>query len=67
MDTYGFGDYIKFLRENFSNVIKYKENSGSFEPSLTQVNEDLFDQDPFVVYGASVIATAVFADDTLYH
>lgn len=64
----GFQDYIVFLRENFSNLVEYRElTNGTIEPKLLQAQQDLFNDDPFVVFGASLIATMAFADKNLYH
>ena len=62
-----FGDYIEFLRENFGNLVEYRELTGQSEPTLSKVKEDLFNEDPFVVYGASLAATTEFADINIYH
>ncbi len=67
MSSCGFGEYIDFLRDNLINLIQYKESTGTFDPNLLQLKHDLFNQDPFVVIGASVRATRVFAEKTLYH
>lgn len=64
---YGFQEYIDFLRENFVNLVEYREITGTIEPGLTQTKKDLFNDDPFVVFGASLIATMAFADKNLYH
>lgn len=63
----GFQDYIKFLRENFANLVEYREITGIVEPKLIQAKQDLFDADPFIVFGASLVATIAFADKSLYH
>ena len=63
-----FEGYIEFLRENFTNLVEYRELTGGMvEPKLNQAKEDLFDDDPFVVFGASLVATIAFADKNLYH
>lgn len=62
-----FDEYIDFLRENFANVIEYKERTGTLEPGVMQIGCDLFDKDPFVVFTASIAAAAVLYDKTLYH
>ena len=67
MNTKNFGDYIQFLRDNFSNLITYKHLAHGFSEDLERVNTDLFDDDPFVVYDASIAATAEFANSKLYH
>jgi hypothetical protein len=63
----GFREYINFLRENFVNLVEYRELTGTSEQKLIQAREDLFNDDPFVVFGASLIATMAFADKNLYH
>jgi len=62
-----YQDYIHFLRENFGNLVKYKEATGTLEPRLCKVKKDLFDADPFVVFGATLAATAAFAEKNIYH
>jgi hypothetical protein len=67
MSSCRFADYIGFLRENINSLIEYKESTGTLEPGLLQIRNDLFNQDPFVVIGASVQATRAFAEQNLYH
>lgn len=67
MNSCRFEDYIGFLRENISNLIEYREATGTLEPNLLKIRNDLFNQDPFVVIGASVQATKAFAAENLYH
>lgn len=67
MNQKQFGDYINFLRENFGNLVQYKALTGNSSSELSKIEEDLFDEDPFVVFGASIIATAEFADNKIYH
>ncbi|MDB6096624.1 MAG: hypothetical protein JWM09_902 [Francisellaceae bacterium] len=62
-----FEEYIDFLKETVVNVVEYRERTGTSNPELSQLRDNLFDEDPFVVFGASVLATAVLADKTLYH
>lgn len=67
MSNRRFEKYIEFLRENFGNLVEYRELTGQIEPKLMQVKADLFNEDPFVVFGASLLATAAFSDKNLYH
>lgn len=62
-----FEDYIDFLRANIKNVIEYREATGTSEPHLHDIMDGLFNKDPFVVVGASVQASKVFAAENLYH
>lgn len=67
MNTCRFEEYIGFLRDNINNLIEYREATGTLEPRLLQIRNDLFNQDPFVVIGASVQATKAFEARDLYH
>lgn len=68
LDTgYRFEEYIKDLRENFVNLVEYRERTGTLEPSVLQVKDALFNEDPFVVFSASLAATVILADKSLYH
>jgi hypothetical protein len=55
------------LRENISNLVDYKRSIGCLEPQLSKMEKDLFNDDPFIVYNASLAATGEFADKSLYH
>lgn len=70
MDTatgYKFEEYIKYLRENFVNLVEYRERTGTLEPNVLQIKEALFNDDPFIVFSASLAATVVLADKSIYH
>lgn len=67
MNQKKFGDYIDFLRENFATLVEYRELTGNPSKDLNKIQADLFDKDPFVVFGASIVATAEFADNKIYH
>ncbi len=62
-----FGDYIEFLRENVANLVTYRERTGTLDSNVLQIKEDLFDDDPFVVFTASLAATVILSDKSLYH
>lgn len=65
--SHRFGEYIEFLRENLSNLVEYRERTGTLDLNVLQVKEDLFDDDPFVVFTASLAATVLLADKSIYH
>lgn len=67
MSSCRFEDYIGFLRDNINNLIEYRESTGTFVPELLEIRNGLFNQDPFVVIGASVEASKAFEDKNLYH
>lgn len=62
-----FSEYIDFLRKNFNNVIEYKERTGTLESGVLKIWDGLFDEDPFIVFNASIAAAAVLGDGALYH
>lgn len=65
--SHRFGEYIEFLRENLINLVEYRERTGTLEPGVLQIKEDLFDEDPFVVFTASLAATLLLSDKSIYH
>lgn len=65
--TDNFEEYIQFLREHFDDLVGYREKTGTLGQELKLLRDDLFDEDPFVVFGASLLASYAFADKTLYH
>lgn len=67
MSSCRFEDYIGFLRDNINNLIEYRESTGTLDPNLLKIRNDLFNQDPFVVIGASVQASKAFAEENLFH
>lgn len=66
-ENYRFDEYIEYLREALINLVEYKERTGHFEPKLLEVKEALFNEDPFVVFSASVAATLILSDKFIYH
>ncbi len=64
---YGFEEYIEYLRENIANLVEYRQRTGTVDLGVLHVKEALSDEDPFVVFNASLAATAVLADRTIYH
>ncbi len=64
---YRFEEYIAYLRENIVNLVEYRAQTGMLDARVRQVKEDLFDEDPFIVFGASLEATLILADKSIYH
>ena len=62
-----YDEFILFLRENFSDIVEYRELTGTLQPGIAKIVLDLGDEDPFVVFGASIAAAAVLGDKNLYH
>lgn len=67
IDQQRFEDYIEYLRENVSTLVEYREMTGTVDPNVLQIKEDLFNEDPFVVFSASIAATILLADKSIYH
>ncbi|HEV2524575.1 MAG TPA: hypothetical protein PK583_06090 [Gammaproteobacteria bacterium] len=64
---YRFDEYIQYLRESFVNLVEYRERTGTLEANVVQIKEALFNEDPFIVFNASVAATVVLSDKFIYH
>lgn len=65
--SHRFGEYIEYLREHLVNLVEYRERTGTLDLDVLQVKEDLFDEDPFVVFTASIAASLILADKSIYH
>jgi hypothetical protein len=65
--SHKFAEYIEFLRETIVNLAEYRERTGTIDANVLQVKDDLFDEDPFVVFTASIAATVILADKSIYH
>jgi hypothetical protein len=66
-----FQDYIAFLRDNFGNLVEYLEKAELVGKSslaeLMKINKDLFDEDPFIMFDASMQASKAFSSGIFYH
>ena len=60
-------NHLELLKDNFSNLVEYKTKTGQSHPIFNLIQQDLNNEDPFVVYGASLVAALAFADHNLYH
>ena len=68
MDTgYRFEEYIQYLREHFVNLVEHRERTGTLEANVVQIKDALFNDDPFIVFSASLAATVVLSDKSIYH
>lgn len=66
-NTHKFEDYIKYLRDNFVNLVEYRERTGTLDLNVLEIKEALFNEDPFIVFSATLAATVIMSDKTLYH
>ncbi len=71
MSNLGFYERIKMLQSNISDLIDYLVLTGYegdlLVAALAQLNKDLVDKDPFVVFSATLQAEQVINDKTFYH
>ena len=65
--NYRFEDYIKYLRDNFVNLVEYRERTGTLDVNILEIKEALFNEDPFIVFSATLAATVIMSDKGLYH
>ena len=62
-----FGDHIQYLKDSFVDLVEYRERTGTLDESILGIKEALFDEDPFVVFRISLIATIVLGDKYNFH
>lgn len=62
-----FKEYMDFLSESMSVLEEYRARTGQFKTPAKEVKEALQHGDPFVTYKATIAATMLLADNSLYH
>lgn len=62
-----FSDYLVFLRESVENLAQYWEKIGHDNPHIKDICAGLNHADPFVIYKASIAATLLLGDRSIYH
>ena len=62
-----FNDYLYFLRESMDNLSDYWHKVGHFNPYIKDIRKALHHVDPFVMYRASIAATAMLSEKSIYH
>ncbi len=62
-----FNDYLFFLRETMDNLSDYWHKVGHFNPHIKGIKKALHHSDPFVIYKASIAATLMLSEKSLYH
>lgn len=63
----GFNEYLFFLRESMDNLSDYWHKVGHFNPHIKDIRKALRHTDPFVIYKASIAATILLSDRSIYH
>lgn len=62
-----FGDYLGELKESLQLLALYWDQIGYDSPHLDSIQHGLTHPDPFVVYNASIAATLLLNDESIYH
>jgi hypothetical protein len=67
LSEHTFQEYIAFLSDSMLFLEEYKTKIGCYKNHVTDVRKALENGDPFVTYKASIAATLLLADNSLYH
>ncbi len=62
-----FNEYLIFLRESIDNLAKYWQIIGHDNPYIKDINAGLNHVDPFIIYKASIAASMLLEDRSIYH
>lgn len=62
-----FKEYLRFLRDTMGFLEEYRAKTGNYRNLIKDVRDGLEHADPFVTYKASIAATMLLADNSLYH
>ena len=62
-----FNEYLYFLRESMDNLSDYWHKVGHFNPHIKGIRKALHHNDPFIIYKASIAATIMLAEKSIYH
>lgn len=65
--TRSFNDYLFFLRESVQNLAEYWQKIGHDNPHIKDICAGLNHSDPFIIYKASLAATLLLEDRSIYH
>jgi hypothetical protein len=66
-NTSSFNDYLSFLRESIQNLAEYWQMIGHDNPHIKDISAGLNHKDPFIIYKASIAATLLLEDRSIYH
>jgi len=67
MKNKSFNEYLGFLRESIENLAEYWQMIGVENPHIKDINAGLNHADPFIIYKASIAATMLLEDRSIYH
>ena len=62
-----FNDYLTYLRESVGELALYWQKIGKDNPHIKDITAGLNHQDPFIIYKASIAATMLLGDRSIYH
>lgn len=62
-----FQDYLVILRESIQNLFEYWQLIGRKNPHIEDIRAGLHHKDPFIIYKATMAATALLEDKSIYH
>ena len=65
--NHSFEDYIHYLRDAICTLSDYWVQSGQYHPQIKQIEDALHDEDPFILYGATIAASLLLEDRSIYH
>ncbi len=65
--TTSFNEYLTFLRDSIKNLSEYWQKIGHSNPYIKDICVGLNHQDPFIIYKASIAATLLLEDQSIYH
>lgn len=55
------------LRESIQNLFEYWQLIGRKNPHIEDIRAGLHHKDPFIIYKATMAATALLEDKSIYH
>lgn len=62
-----FNDYLHFLRESIDYLAEYWQKIGYDNPHIKDISAGLNHTDPFILYKASIAASLLLEDRSIYH
>lgn len=65
--TASFNEYLTFLRDSIKNLSEYWQKIGHSNPYIKDISLGLNHKDPFIIYKASIAATLLLEDQSIYH
>jgi len=67
MDHPNFNEYLQYLRESMDNLHEFGTKAGRKNMRVELIRRALKHSDPFILYKASIAATLVLKDKSIYH